>query len=155
MRIAIAAPLVLGCLLVRTEAGYPQSGARRTINPPSLPAPRGYSHVVIAPAGRRVVIAGQVSVDNLGSVVGAGDFRAQCVQVFENLGRALRSAGASFSDLVVTNTYVTDLTQLDVLREVRARYLPADASPASTLVQVVALVRPELMIEISAEAALP
>jgi len=155
MRIAIVAPLVLGCLVVRTEAGYPQSGARRTINPPSLAAPRGYSHVVIAPAGRRVVIAGQVSVDNLGSVVGAGDFRAQCVQVFENLGRALRSAGASFSDLVVTNTYVTDLTQLDVLREVRARYVPAEAAPASTLVQVVALVRPELMIEISAEAALP
>jgi enamine deaminase RidA (YjgF/YER057c/UK114 family) len=155
MRIAILALFVLGCLLVRPEAGHPQSGGRRTINPSSLPPPRGYSHVVIAPAGRRIFVAGQVSVDNLGQVVGAGDFRAQCVQVFENLGRALRSAGATFSDVVVTTIYVTDLAHLDVLREVRARYLPADAAPASTLVQVVALVRPELMIEISAEAALP
>ncbi len=51
--------------------------------------------------------------------------------------------------------YVTDLSHLAVLREVRARYLPADAPPASTLVQVVALYRPELMIEIAAEAVLP
>jgi len=128
---------------------------RQVINPPSLPPPRGYSHVVIEPAGRRVSISGQVAVDSLGAVVGAGDFRAQCVQVFENLRRALKSAGATFADVVSTNMYVTDLSQLAVLREVRARYLPAGAPPASTLVQVVALYRPELMIEVAVEAVLP
>lgn len=96
-----------------------------------------------------------VAVDSLGAVVGAGDFRAQCVQVFENLGRALRGADATFADVVSTNMYVTDLNHLAILREVRALYLPAGAPPASTLVQVVALYRPELMIEIAAEAVLP
>ena len=138
-----------------SAAAHAQAAGRRALNPPSLPPPRGYSHVVIAPAGARVSISGQVALDSLGAVVGAGDFRAQCVQVFENLGRALRSAGATFADVVATNMYVTDLSHLAVLREVRARYLPADAPPASTLVQVVALYRPELMIEIAAEAVLP
>lgn len=148
--------LIAGLALLAAPRGLQgQASARRTVDPPSLPAPHGYSHVVVAPAGRRVVISGQVAVDSLGAVVGVGDFRAQCVQVFENLGRALRSVGASFDDVVVTTMYVTDLSRLAVLREVRARYLPAEHPPASTLVQVVALYRPELMIEVAAEAALP
>jgi enamine deaminase RidA (YjgF/YER057c/UK114 family) len=142
---ALGAPSVL----------HGQATSRQALNPPSLPPPRGYSHVVIAPAGRRASISGQVAVDSLGAVVGAGDFRAQCVQVFENLGRALRSVGATFADVVSTSMYVTDLSHLAILREVRARYLPTHAPPASTLVQVVALYRPELMIEIAAEAVLP
>lgn len=146
--------LAVAALLMPDTAGA-QAEARRTLSPPSLPPTRGYSHVVIAPAGRRAVISGQVSVDSLGAVVGVGDFRAQCIQVFENLGRALRSAGAGFEDVVRTDMYVTDLTHLDILREVRARYLPAEHPPASTLVRVVALYRPELMIEIAAEAVLP
>ena len=77
------------------------------------------------------------------------------MQVFENLRRALGSVGATFSDVVSTDMYLTDLSHLQILREVRARYLPAQAPPASTLVQVVALYRPELMIEIAAEAVLP
>jgi len=137
------------------SALHGQAGTRQALNPPSLPPPRGYSHVVIAPAGRRVSISGQVAVDSLGAVVGAGDFRAQCVQVFENLERALRSVGATFADVVSTDMYVTDLRHLAILREVRARYLPTEAPPASLLVQVVALYRPELMIEIAAEAVLP
>ena len=137
------------------SALHGQATGRQAVNPPSLPPPRGYSHVVIASAGRRVFVSGQVAVNSLGAVVGAGDFRAQCVQVFENLRRALDSAGATFADVVSTSMYVTDLGHLAMLREVRARYLPADAPPASTLVQVVALYRPELMIEIAAEAVLP
>ena len=142
-------------MLVMPDVAGAQAAGRRALNPPSLPPPRGYSHIVIAPAGRRAVISGQVSVDSLGSVVGVGDFRAQCIQVFENLGRALRSVGAGFEDLVRTDMYVTDLAHLDVLREVRARYLPAEDPPASTLVRVVSLHRPELMLEIAAEAVLP
>ena len=137
------------------EAVQGQASGRKAINPPSLPPPRGYSHVVVAPPGRLVSVAGQVAVDSAGNVVGAGDFRAQCVQVFENLGRALSAAGARWSDVVATTMYLTDLSRLDVLREVRARYLPAEAPPASTLVQVVALVRPELMIEVAVEAVIP
>jgi enamine deaminase RidA (YjgF/YER057c/UK114 family) len=137
------------------SALHGQRATRRALNPPSLPPPLGYSHVVIAPAGRRVSISGQVAVDSLGAVVGAGDFRAQCVQVFENLERALRSVGATFADVVSTDMYVTDLRHVAILQEVRARYLPTEAPPASLLVQVVSLYRTELMIEIAAEAVLP
>jgi enamine deaminase RidA (YjgF/YER057c/UK114 family) len=127
----------------------------RAINPPALPPAHGYSHVVVAPAGRMVSISGQVAMDSEGRVVGEGDFRAQCVQVFENLRIALESAGLDFKDVVRTDMYVTDLSHLDVLREVRARYLPADAPATSTLVKVDALFRPGLMIEVAAEAVLP
>ncbi|ODV18929.1 MAG: hypothetical protein ABT19_07070 [Rhodanobacter sp. SCN 68-63] len=95
------------------------------------------------------------AMDAQGKVVGTGDFRAQCVQVFENLRIALRSAGLGFNDVVRTDMYVTDLSQLAVLREVRARYLPAQAQATSTLLKVDGLFRPELMIEVAAEAVLP
>jgi len=155
MRCTTLTLVVFAGIIATAEAMHAQDSVRRVINPPSLPPPRGYSHVVIAPPGRLISISGQVAVDSLGRVVGAGDFRSQCVQVFENLGRALRSARASWSDVVATNMYVTDLGQLDVLREVRARYLPADGPPASTLVRVAGLVRPELMIEVAVEAVVP
>lgn len=124
----------------------------QAINPPELPPAHGYSHVVVAPPGRMVSISGQVAMDREGKVVGEGDFRAQCVQVFENLRIALRSAGLDFKDVVRTDMYVTDLAHLDVLRDVRARYLPTDAPATSTLVKVDALFRPGLMIEVAAEA---
>ena len=127
----------------------------QAINPAGLPPAHGYSHVVIAPAGRMVSISGQVAMDRAGKVVGEGDFRAQCVQVFENLRIALDSAGLDFRDVVRTDMYVTDLGQLGVLREVRSHYLPADAPATSTLVKVDALFRPGLMIEVAAEAVLP
>jgi enamine deaminase RidA (YjgF/YER057c/UK114 family) len=148
---------ILGVLaaLASPTAALGQAPGRQALNPQSLPPPRGYSHIVIAPAGRRAIISGQVAVDSVGVLVGVGDFRAQCVQVFENLRRALGSVGATFADVVSTDMYVTDISQLAVLREVRARYLPAEAPPASTLVQVVSLYRPELMIEVAAEAVLP
>lgn len=145
----------LACAGLAVVTAAPAQEALRAINPPALPPAHGYSHVVIAPPGRMVSISGQVAMDRAGKVVGAGDFRAQCVQVFENLRTALRSAGLDFRDVVRTDMYVTDLDHLDVLREVRAHYLPADAPATSTLVKVDALFRPGLMIEVAAEAVLP
>jgi len=124
------------------------------VNPPGLSPPTGFTQVVVAPDGRTIYIAGQVAYDSAGKVVGAGDFRAQATQVFTNLSRALASVGASFKDVVKTTTFVTDLTQLAALREIRSRYLDQTHPPASTLVQVAALVRPELMIEVEAVAVL-
>jgi enamine deaminase RidA (YjgF/YER057c/UK114 family) len=148
-----AALPALAALLLATAV---QAGeTAQAINPPGLPPAHGYSHVLIAPPGRVVSISGQVAMDQEGRLVGQGDFRAQCVQVFENLRIALDSAGLDFKDVLRTDMYVTDLHQLDVLREVRARYLPADAPATSTLVKVDALFRPGLMIEVAAEAVLP
>ncbi|HEX2451859.1 MAG TPA: RidA family protein [Gemmatimonadales bacterium] len=132
-----------------------QAAVVQHINPPGLSRPTGYTHVTLAPSGRTLYIAGQVSLDSTGRVVGSGDFRAQTERVFANLEVALRSAGATFADVVKLTTFVTDIAQLAIVREVRGRYLQADRSPASTLVQVQALARPEFLIEIEAIAVLP
>jgi reactive intermediate/imine deaminase len=117
-------------------------------NPPTLSTPTGYTHVVeVTGPARTVYIAGQIAFDKEGKIVGAGDMAAQAEQVFKNLQAALEAAGAKFSDVVKMNTYITDMAKAPAVREVRARYF-GQTAPASTLVQVVALARPELMLEI-------
>lgn len=130
------------------------SGVKRT-NPPTLSTPTGYTHVVeVTGPVKTIYIAGQIAFDKEGKIVGAGDMKAQTEQVFKNLEAALATAGAKFADVVKMNTYVTDMTQAPVMREVRARYF-GSTTPASTLVQVVALARPELMLEIEVIAVVP
>jgi reactive intermediate/imine deaminase len=123
-------------------------------NPAPLSTPTGYTHVVeVTGPGKTIYVAGQVAFDKDGKVVGA-DMKAQAEQVFKNLEAALASAGAKFSDVVKMNTYITDMSQVAAVREVRSRYF-GTTTPASTLVQVGALARPELLIEIEVVAALP
>lgn len=141
-------------LLGAVPAARAQDSGPSFINPPGLVRPTGYTHVVVAPDRRTVYIAGQVAFDSAGRVVGDGDFRAQAERVFANLGRALASVGAGFGDVVKTTTFVTDMSRLAALREVRARYLDQERPPASTLVQVARLARPELLLEIEAVAVL-
>lgn len=124
-------------------------------NPATLSKPTGYSHVVeveVSGRAKMVFIAGQVALDKDGKVVGGGDMKAQAEQVFKNLEAALTAAGAKFSDVVKMNTYITDMDKAAAVREVRTKYL-GDAAPASTLVQVVKLARPEFMLEIEVTAA--
>lgn len=128
--------------------------AARYFNPPSLSKPTGYTHVVIAPDGRTVHLAGQVALDSTGQLVGSGDFRRQADQVFQNLRRALESVDGGLDDLVKTTTYITDLGNLPALRAVREKYLGAARPPASTLLVVSGLARPELLIEIEGIAVL-
>lgn len=120
-------------------------------NPATLSKPTGYTHVVEVTGGRTLYISGQVALDPTGAVVGKGDLRAQARQVFENLKAALVACGASLDDLVKITIFMTDLSEIQALREVRNDYLTAEL-PASTLVQVVRLARPEFMIEIEAVA---
>jgi enamine deaminase RidA (YjgF/YER057c/UK114 family) len=124
------------------------------LNPPGISAPRGYTHVVVARGGKTVYISGQVALNAAGDIFGAGDLRAQTVQVFENLKTALAAAGATFTDVVKVNTYVVNLKaqDLQVLREVRSHYLPQQNPPASTLVGVTALAGPDFLIEVEAVA---
>jgi enamine deaminase RidA (YjgF/YER057c/UK114 family) len=116
--------------------------------------PTGYTHVVVAPDGRTVYLAGQVAFDSTGQLVGSGDFRAQAERVFQNLRRALASVGGSLDDLVKTTTFLTDLKNLAHLREVRGKYLDRAHPPASTLLVVSSLARPELLLEIEGVAVL-
>jgi enamine deaminase RidA (YjgF/YER057c/UK114 family) len=113
-------------------------GSPRFINPPTLYKPPGYSHVVeIKGPGRIVYIAGQLGLDVQGKLVGSpGDFRAQASQAFANLKHALDAVGASFGDIVKLNNYLTDMSHLPILREVRDAYVNVSAPPASTTVQI-------------------
>jgi enamine deaminase RidA (YjgF/YER057c/UK114 family) len=115
-------------------------------------APAGYSHVVETRGGRTLYVAGQIAVDAEGKLVGAGDFRAQIKQVFANLNSRLAEAGASFKDVVKLNYYLTDASDLQTLRETRDSYINKDAPPASTLIVVKQLVRPEYLCEVEAVA---
>jgi enamine deaminase RidA (YjgF/YER057c/UK114 family) len=122
------------------------------INPPTLPTPPGYSQLAVVSGGTLIVIAGQVALDAQGTVVGPGDFAAQTAQVFRNLLAALSAAGAGPRDLVKLTTFVTDLGHLAVFRQVRDQFLDAAHPPASTLVQVTRLFRPDFLIEVEALA---
>jgi enamine deaminase RidA (YjgF/YER057c/UK114 family) len=121
------------------------------VRPDGLPPVSGYSHAVAA-TGRLVVISGQVPADEDGMPVGLGDPAAQVRQVFENLATALGAAGAQLDQVVKLTVYLTDLADLPVFRHVRDEYILADRPPASSLVQVSGLVRPEFRIEVDALA---
>jgi len=124
------------------------------LNPQPLSAPTGYTHVVEVLRGKTIYISGQVALDKSGNVVGKGDFSAQTTQVFENLKSALAAAGATFDNVVKVNTYITDMSQIQTLRELRGKYYGKNA-PASTLVEIGKLAHPDLMIEIEAIAVVP
>lgn len=111
----------------------------------------GYSHVVRG-TGRFVAISGQCAFDEDGKVVGEGNPAAQARQVFENLRRCLAAAGASFDDVVKLTYFVTDVAHLPEVRAARDEVIDAGRLPASSAVQVAALFRPELLVEIEAFA---
>ncbi len=131
-------------------------GNLRFSNPPGLSTPPTYSHVVeVNGPHRTVYIAGQTGVDAGGKV--AQGFRAQAVQVMENLKTALASVGGGFEHVVKLNSYLIDIEANAVeFREVRGSYFPNKAAlPASTLVQVPRLANPAFLLEIEAIAILP
>ena len=125
---------------------------RRFLSPDTLPRPFGYSHVVDAPAGRIVYVSGPVPLDAAGELVGAGDFAQQARQVFQNLNAALEAAGVGWDQVVKLNFFVTGLSEIAALREIRDEYVNTEQPPASTLVQVAALFRPDVMFEADAVA---
>ena len=126
-------------------------------NPDGVAPPVGsYAHAVRVETAKAVWIhvSGQVALDASGTLVGPGDLRAQTEQVFQNLAAILEANGATFADVVKIQTFLTTLEELAGMREVRAGYLPAEP-PASTAVQVVALVLPEALIEVDLVAVVP
>ena len=125
---------------------------KRFLTPATLSPPFGYSHVVEAPAGTIVYISGQVPLDADGQLVGEGDFEAQTRQVFENLTRALEAADATWSDVVKLDYFLRDVGQIAIVRAIRDEYIDTARPPASTLVEVSGLFRPEVLIEIQATA---
>jgi len=109
----------------------------------------GYSRAVRA--GNVVVVAGTTAVDETGKVVGAGDLHAQTRFVLQKIGRALREAGASFSDVVSTRSFVTDISRWEEFGRAHAEIF-REIRPTCTLVEVKGLVRPDMLVEIEVMA---
>ena len=129
--------------------------AKTTLNPEALPVPRGsYSLINIAQPGRMVLIAGQTASDHEGKVVGAGDARTQTRFILEKIQRAVEAAGGTINDVVALNVFTTDVRTHRDINETRREFLGSNF-PTSTMVQVVALARPELLLEINAIAVIP
>jgi 2-iminobutanoate/2-iminopropanoate deaminase len=107
-----------------------------------------YSHVVtVTGPGKTIYIAGQLARDAEGNIIGPGDMRAQLEQTFKNLDACLKAAGATWADVVKTNTFVTDYQAFSQCSDVRMRYFGI-ASPTSTTIQISGLAQPEAMVEI-------
>src|SRR5204863_2438923 len=122
---------------VAGAAGTAQAQAQpmlRFSNPPGMSNPPTYSHVVeVNGPHRTIYLAGQTGVDATGKV--AEGFRAQAVQVMENLKTALASVGGGFEHIVKLTSYLTNLeANAAEFREIRGSYFPnKQALPASTL----------------------
>ncbi len=128
--------------------------ARNQISHPSLPVPmRGgaYSSGVEAPTGRTIYVSGQVALDAEGNVVGEGDVKAQTEAVLEHVKTVVEEAGGGMEDIVKVTVFITDMGLYDEIHEVRRRYFE-EPFPASSMVEVSALIDPRLLIEIEAVA---
>ena len=122
-------------------------------SPPELIAPAGYSHVVTIPAGRLAWTAGQVPMTRDREV--PEGWEAQARLAFENTGRALRAAGAAWSDVVNLTISVVELSEVATIRRVRDEFIDTAAPPTSSLAQVAALFDPDVLLEVEAVAFLP
>ena len=122
-------------------------------NPPALPDPAGYSHVV--KDGKTVYVAGQVARNTEGKTVGVGDFSAQAEQVFENVRGALESVGSNMNSIMKLNVFMTHREDIPAYRVVRAKFVPDGALPVSTLILCSGLADPDFRIEVEVIATIP
>ena len=104
-------------------------------------------------AGPHVHVSGTTATDEQGRLVGAGDPFAQTVQTLANVLAALERAGARKQHVVRTRIYVTDITHWEAVGRAHGEVF-ADVRPATSLLQVSALVDPAMLVEIEAEAIL-
>ena len=103
--------------------------------------------------GRTVFVSGQVAMDTEGNVVGEGDIRSQTETVLEHVKTVVEAAGGGMDDIVKVTVFITDMGLYDEIHEVRRRYFE-EPYPASSMVEVSALIDPRLLIEIEAVAVI-
>ena len=128
---------------------------KRIVQPKDLPHRGTHSQILGVAGGTLVFIAGMTARSEKDATpMHAGDMRAQVRQVCENLGRALRSVGGEFSDIVKTTIFTTDVEEFREANEIRYEYFKSDY-PTGSLIGVKQLAHPDLMVEIEALAVVP
>ena len=102
-----------------------------------------------------VIISGQVAQDNQGNLIGKGDLGKQTEQVFSNIKKIVTDLGGTMDNVVKTNIYLVDASQIQAFRETRNKFINLKNPPTSTLVQVSKLFSDDALIEIEATAIIP
>ena len=131
----------------------------KIFSPDVLGKPLGqYSQITRVKASEFVYIAGQLATNREGTIIGADDFDAQCVQVFANIETALKSVGASWGNVVEFTTYLVHSQDIPKFMTYRKRefpkFFPDGAYPPNTLLMVDRLVQEPFLVEVKTIAAL-
>lgn len=116
---------------------------------------RSYAPAVVTEGGRTVWLAGLLAAEDEDGASLAGDFRGQVRCIFRKMARQMEEVGGRLDDVVTMTGYITEVRYNGDFVEVRKEFFTEDRYPASTLVTVQALNRPEAMVEITAVAVIP
>lgn len=114
---------------------------------------RGYSQAVVSDGGKVVWLSGQTAAEDPSGNSLAGDFDGQVREVFARLGKTLEDAGGALGDMVTMTVFITDTRLGDRFTQLRQQIF-GDNFPASALITVAGLARPELLVEVQGIAVI-
>lgn len=142
------------CASMLPLAGFSQTDTAlvRFSNPSSVAQVVGYSHAAEIDLGKSkmLLLSGQIALDSNGKLVGKYNLALQTEQIFTNIRNIVAASGGTMDDLVKITIFMKDISHVQIVRDVRNKYINLRHPPASTLVEVSRLVSEDLLVEIEA-----